>query len=1082
MAMNFVHLHAHSCYSLLEGSSEVGLLLQRAKERGMNALALTDSDGLYGAVPFFKKARALGVKPVLGSRITSPLGDAVCLARNRTGYANLCQIISDRKLLDDFDIVAELMQHQDGLCILTPSVPLIEKLAEKIQPSNLYVELIRYPLHNHSPAQTSGPQERAAEKFRLPVVATNASRFADAAQHYAHRVLTAIRRNGLLSDLQDDDTAHPEAWLKADYQMIALFHDRPDAIRNAITIADSCDLKLESDRPVFPTCELRDKETPFSRLWKLTFLGAARRYRPLTPAVIDRVKRELDVINKLGFAEYFLIVHDIVRFAHRSNIPTVGRGSAADSIVSYCLGITAVDPLEHDLCFERFLNMQRPDCPDIDIDFCWRRRDEVIDYVFKKYGAERVAMVANHNCFGARSAFRDVARVFGLPLEEVNRLSSVLPYHSVHSIREAMRQWPEMRDFPIDREPYRMILHIAEQIDRFPRHLSVHVGGMVIGDKPLTNYVPLERSAKGPVICQFDKDGVEAVGLVKIDILAQRSLSIISDTVRWVEKNRGRRIDLKAIPPDDAQTGELLARGGTMGCFQIESPGMRSLLQMMRAKNRRDVIIGLSLIRPGPSGSGMKERYVKRRLGQEPPVYLHPKLTETLADTFGVMLYQEDILRVAHAAAGFTLEEGDELRRAIKENPDAQKLEKLHMRFVAGARRNGGEIRQIEELWTLINNFAAYSYCKAHATTYGYISYQASYLKARYPVEFLAAVLANQAGFYEQREYIEEARRLGVKILPPDANRSEMNFCATPEGIRVPLMQVRELSLRSIQSILAAREQLPFASLEDFIERTTLCRAEAENLALCGALDCFSGNRPQLLWQVRLLFKQLSQLRRNPTFDSFGLFGDATTQGPETGGRRPVTTSLKETHNQQSSNPGSSVLSVSSVAKNRSIQNPTCPPRRKSKISAPSLPDYTLSEKLLLEQELLGLTVSAHPLVAYEEQIRQVPHVPANKLHLFAGKRVTVIGWLVTMRRAVTKNQEYMKFVTLEDLTGPFEAVFFPDTYQKFGRLITGYGPYIVRGKVEHHNNSVALTAESISLLRRENFTRPRFPSAAVVR
>jgi DNA polymerase III alpha subunit len=441
----------------------------------------------------------------------------------------------------------------------------------------------------------------------------------------------------------------------------------------------------------------------------------------------------------------------------------------------------------------------------------------------------------------------------------------------------------------------------------------------------------------------------------------------------------------------------------------------------------------------------MKDHFVRRRLGEEKPVYLHPSLRQTLADTYGVMLYQEDILRVAHAAAGFTLEEGDALRRTIKENPDPVRLGALHRRFVEGAVRNGGDPDQAEELWKLLNNFAAYSYCKAHATTYGYISYQAAYLKARYPAEFLAAVLANQAGFYETREYVEEARRLGVKILPPDVNRSEMNFhpaAARPEGIRVGLMRVRELSARSIESILAAREQLPFASLADFVERASVCQSEAENLALCGALDCFGrlggqgGTRPELLWKAQLLFRQSKALGERAS--------SATAQRSELFSRL-----IKET------------------ARSGRVH--------KLLDLVPPLPDYTLAEKLSLEQELLGLTVTDHPLAAYESQLREVEHIPCHRLHLHVGKRVTVIGWLVTMRRAVTERGEYMKFVTLEDRQGLVEVVLFPDVYQKYGRLIGGYGPYIIEGKVKSHHGSLALTAESIEFLSGDSLgPRPR--------
>ena len=411
----------------------------------------------------------------------------------------------------------------------------------------------------------------------------------------------------------------------------------------------------------------------------------------------------------------------------------------------------------------------------------------MLRYVYERHGADRVAMVSNHNTYQARSAFRDVARVFGLPMEEINRLSAMLPHYSAESIRDAKELFPEARDFPLDREPYRTIVARAEAIDGFPRHLSIHIGGIVIGDRPLTDYLPLERATKGIVVTQFEMNAVEAVGLVKIDLLGHRSLSLIADTVVAVKRNRGVAIALAQIPDGDRETAALLRAGRTIGCFQIESPGMRSLLQMIRAESRLDVIHALSLIRPGPSGSGMKERFVRRRLGEEPTAYLDPRLEKVLGDTYGVMLFQEDILKVAAVIAGFTLEDGDTLRQAISKKRSPERMAALQERFVRGAAgRAASGARRLGEIWNLIQNFAGYSYCKAHAVTYGYISYQAAYLKAHYPAEFLCAVMANQGGFYETREYLEEARRWGVRILPPDVALSGVEHCVRRDDARRP--------------------------------------------------------------------------------------------------------------------------------------------------------------------------------------------------------------------------------------------------------------------------------------------------------
>ncbi|MDQ7778875.1 MAG: hypothetical protein RDV41_04095 [Planctomycetota bacterium] len=612
--------------------------------------------------------------------------------------------------------------------------------------------------------------------------------------------------------------------------------------------------------------------TPPELLARLAYEGARRLYGPekVNDATVrDRLDYELTVIERLGFCDYFLVVWDIAQFARRAGIPVVGRGSAASSLVAYALGITNVCPLEFDLPFERFLNPSRTDPPDIDLDICWKRRDEVLAYVYTKYGRTRnaelgtrnaeiqnpksriqnpprVAMVSTHNTFQVRSAFREIAKTFGLPLDEINSLASRLPYYGGTDLRKVISLLPECRGFPVDVEPYKTILALTEQVIGFPHHLSIHVGGIVIAPDSLTNYLPLQLAAKeingsmtgadesvngaafhSPlslweragvrdvlptqaadrlVITQYDMTGVEATGLVKIDLLGHRALSVIADTIMAVNSGAavsedvtqssapraaamhsrdgcatfpagpGRRdavlssFDAGRLSGDDPLTATLLREGRTIGCFQLESPGMRALLKQIRAETRRDAIIALSLIRPGPSASGMKELFIRRRLGREPVRYVHPSLEPVLKETCGIMLFQEDILRVAKAEAGFSLEEADMLRRAVSKKRSKEKIEELRDLFFAGAAANGVPADATEKIWDWVGNFAAYSYCKAHAVTYGFLAYQTVYLKSRYPAEFFAAMIANRAGFYQPRVYLEEARRMGVKILLPDVN------------------------------------------------------------------------------------------------------------------------------------------------------------------------------------------------------------------------------------------------------------------------------------------------------------------------
>ncbi len=1096
----FVHLHVHSNYTLSRGASTVEELLERARELGMRALALTDTNALYGSLHFYKLAREMGIKPIIGTLIDEPVSAggrkgpverpsatdqrkarglsplsvdagvqpggpyAVLLARNRQGYSQLCRAITDRQLKADFSLADCVREHQEGLFVLTPDLELAESLAPDLKPGTLFVELV----HRGDEGSRRALRERAefARAHNLPVVATNAVYFHDPARYDTHRVLVAIGNNSVLEALRAEELAHPQQYLKSEAEMHRLFCRSPDrtarqtrglsplshpqgregseihlpeALTNTARIAEACELELELGVRHFPQYDLPEGETAYSYLSTLAFDGLRERCGPITPEALRRLQYELEVINTLGFSEYFLIVYDIVNYARGEGIPVVGRGSAADSLVSYCLGITSVDPLAYGLYFERFLNLSRTDCPDIDLDFCWKGRDRVVQYVYEHYGSDHVAMISTYNTYKSRSAFREVGKAFGLPPTVVDSLSSRLPYFSARGIRDAIVSFPECRDFPIDEEPYSSIVSIAETIDCFPRHLSVHVGGIVISREPLTDVTPLQEATKGIVITQLDAEPIEALGLVKIDLLGQRSLSIIADVVALVKRNYGVDIDPETIADGDPKAAEVLRQGRTLGCFQIESPGMRNLLVMMRAENRSDVIKGLSLIRPGPSSSGMKERFVRRRLGMEKTSYLAPQLRDVLGDTHGVMLYQEDILKVAEAVAGFSLAEGDQLRKAISKQRSRKRIEALRERFVRGGLARGVSRRATEAIWQQIANFAGYSYCKAHATTYGHISYAAVWLKARYPAEFLVSVLNNRAGFYEPRSYLEEARRWGVAILPLDINDSDVYFTAgvprpvlpgrvqtmRPGGgrcaergrgtLRVGFMAVKGLTERTLRRLIRTREKRPFQGLADFHARVRPGQAEAEALVLVGAFDRLGKTRPQLLWQLELLCRQRPSPPDTPLLPTIG--------GQRIGkGLKPL---------------------------------------------VPELPEFSLAERVAFEQEHLEMTPSAHPLVCFSEALTGDGLTPAAELVEHVGETVRVAGVLVASRRARTKANLFMEFLTLEDETGLVEVTLFPKVYQKYGHLVRSRGPFVVEGKVEDQFGALTVSAQDLRLLRR---------------
>jgi len=849
-----------------------------------------------------------------------------------------------------------------------------------------------------------------AERLGIPPVATANVNFLRPEDRRTHAVLSAIRENMGLKDIlaRPQMLAGAHGFLMTPDKVAARLPAavRDEAMRNTLRIAEQCDVDPTCDRPCFPRARQLGIEHPCRRLRREAYAGARRRYGRLTARVKERLERELAVIEKLDFCDYFLVVRDIVAFAEREGIPHVGRGSAANSIVSYALGISAVDPLKFDLYFERFLNEFRTDVPDIDMDFCWRRRDEVIDYVYRRYPPGQVAMVSTHSTLRARSAFRDVARVMGLPLAEIDRYSRLLPHYGASGIEEAMETFPEMAGFPIAKEPWRTVVETAKKIDGYVRHLSIHLGGLVIGDGPLTRYTALEDSAKGTVVTQFEMESIKKTGLVKIDILGQRSLSIVAEAAQNVRRERGVSIELDRLPDRDPRAARIIRAGRTIGCFQIESPGMRQLLQMLRAESIMDLIQALSLIRPGPSSSGMKDAFIRRMRGEEPVEYATPLLKEALEKTYGVMLYQEDILRVAQAVAGFTLAEGDELRKCISKHASRERLDEFRERFIGGAVARGVAADVAEEIWRQVRAFAAYSYCKAHACTYGHISYQACYLKAHYPAEFLASVIANKAGFYDARTYLEEARRFNVKVLPPCVNRSEIE--CRPEGgcIRPGLEFVRSLSAGSIRRILSRRRLRPFESFEDFCSRVRLPRPELENLILCGAFDGFSHTRPTLMMKMERI------LRRRPAPARMGLL------------RAEV-----------------------------------------AEMRVPDQPPYPLRERVLWELKILGFSHSGHPLDAYDGELARLRATPSFDLKRRVGRRATVVGWLVATRRAVTKNHEYMKFMTLEDRHGVVEAVLFPDVYRRCGRMLGRAGCYRASGTVKEQFGSVTLVADDVEPL-----------------
>jgi len=1040
--MSFVHLHVHSYYSLLDGAASPEELIIAAKGHGMKALALTDHNALYGAVEFYRLALEYNIKPIIGAELDVDGARLVLLVKNSAGYRNLCRAISRGHLqgghLKFVLGIETLAKHKEGLVILSAghqgtlngllqkrdlfgAIRYIRRM-KNIFKENFYIELQQFEAADT--LVNLRLRDLAAEN-NIPVVAGNDIWFLSSGEWGLRRTLQAIDDNCLQEKVTRAGSS--EQYFKSSVQMTALFKAFPGALDNTRRIADSCSFAFELDHPVFPSIKLPEKETDFSWLWKKSFAGAGVRYKPLVPAVTTRLEYELNIIRQLGFAGYFLIVQDIVDFCRREHIPCVGRGSAADSLVAYCLQITQVDPLRHNLYFERFLNPERVDPPDIDLDICWKNRDRVIRYVYEKYGAGRTAMICTFNTLQNRSAIREVAKTYGLPEVEIVKITKHLPHRPLAQIEQTVNSIPELHDLRHNLPLYKEILQTAGRLSGFPRHLSIHPGGVIIAPDTLANYTPLEVAGKGIVIAQYDMHSIKSLGLVKMDLLGVRGLSVLTDCIRELSKDRGRQdgrsfsgrgvpdffsknsqelspLDLHSIPEDDPAVTAFIRSGHTLGCFQLESPAMRGLLKKMAIESVEDVIVAVALIRPGASGSGMKEVYIRRRAGLEQTEYLHPSLKPALEETYGVVIYQEQVLQIARHVAGLSYARGDSLRRAMSKSRDRKEFMSVHNDFIDGALGRGVDKQSAETLWQHLAQFTGYGFNKAHAATYGVIAYQSAFLKYYFPLEYMCAVLNNHGGFYGKAAYIEEARRMKIQLLPPDVNSSAAGFTCEGETVRCGLSPVFELTERTIKAILRERALQPFNGLYDFIRRTRAGQKETEHLIKAGAMQTLHPSAPQLLMQTQLFYKN-----KGKTAVAEFVAGGA------------------------------------------------------------QLPNWGTGQKIINEMEMLDFAVSDHPLALFEADVDFEDIVFSRDLEAHTNGVVRCLGWQVTARRVKTASERYMKFLTLEDRQGLFEVVLFPDVYERFGHLLRGHGPFIITGRVQSRLPGEAnLIAGRVEVLKKE--------------
>ena len=1032
----FVHLHTHSSYSFLRGLPSPDQLATAAAREAMPALALTDHISLTGAVEFYDACHAAGVQPILGLELPiSPSPSLlvswsprlslslILLARDLAGWSALCRL-SSRLLtaiepLDNLPF-EDLAAEASGLICLTGGLRGLvtvllrsghRRAAESwlgalndVFPGRLYLQLqphIEPPLEDRLVA--------LAHQLQIPLVAANDVHYLSEADAALQRLVTAIRLNLPLAALPASDLAPPRAAFTTAAEMAGRYAHLPAALASTLEIAGRCRLELPLGKPHYPRIPLPAGLTPEALLRQEAEAGARKHYGGLTSEIRARLDRELSVIEAYGYAALFLIMQEIVDFARQKGIPISSRGSAASSLVAHCLGITSPDPLRLNLYFERFLNPARATPPDIDTDLCSRRRDEVIDHVYETYGQDRVAMVSTINRFRRRSALREAAKAHGLSSGKITALADALPHRWYGPPSSSSTQdgpYAALRE-RFSSAQYEPIFRDAAALIGLPRHLSIHPGGVVITPGPLTDLVPALRASKGMIAAQFDLESIERLGLVKIDLLGIRGLSVLGDVARAVPlrpaldaspqpPETARRLDpkspslalLEAVPDRDGQTAALVREGRTIGCFQIESPGMRATLREIQAGSVDDIMVALALYRPGPLTGGLKDAFVLRHRGEEAPSHLHPALEPLLNDTHGVILYQEQVLRIAHELSGLSLADADLLRRAMSHFDPGERMKTLQEKFIAGAYARSAVPESVAgRIWDLMAAFAGYGFPKAHAASYAQVAWRAAWCKAHFPAIFMAAVLANWGGYYSQRVYLNEARRSGLTTRPPHINHSQREFTVLyPQGEPVLYMgldQVRDLTRRTQARILRHR---PFASLDDFLARVDPRPVEAENLVSVSALDGL-GTIPALLQQL----ENGVGWRK----DQLPLF--AADQW----------------------------------------------------VSDDNHEDWTLEQKVDHEEAILGAGVTAHRLDLVAGKVAAAGAISTLDAAGKTDQRVRIAGTRQSWRRAGSARGEAVYFMSLEDLDGSINVFITSEVHKRHQHVFSSLRPFLVEGILE---------------------------------
>jgi DNA polymerase III subunit alpha len=981
----YVHLTTHSAFSLQEGLSTPTDLVKAAQANGMTALGLTDHNLLTGVIEFVTSCKAVDIQPIIGLEIDLNDGPVSLFATGLEGWSCLCRLSSSINLRDhpDAPCTLEMLASCSQDLIAVSKQP---QLLKEMFPDRLYV--------NMQDPNDAANLTNLARQLGLPTVITHPVYYLTPEQASLQRTLAAVRLGKTIATLPRDAAALPDAYFLTSHQMQDRFQQYPEALAATSEIAERCKFDLPIGSSQMPKVTLPNGVTAAQHLRDKATRGAIRLYGEITPVIQNRLDHELEIIARMGFEPIFLIVEDVLNFARQKGVPFSSRGSAASSLVAHCLGITSPDPLRLNLYFERFLNPARTTPPDIDTDLCSRRRDQVIQHVFDTYGSERVAVVGTINRYRPKSALGDIAKAHGLEPAKVRELSNQLPHafwmrFAVGADGKPTSPFAALRAaYPSP--TYRAIFDEAEAILKLPRHISMHPGGVVVAPDALKNLVPVMRSGgKGTVITQLDLDSIEALGLVKIDLLGIRGLTVMGDVAEFIQANQSDRFEttlavLDSTPADDPDTAHRIETGATIGCFQIESPGMRATLREIRARSEEDIMAALALYRPGPLSGGLKDAFVRRFKGQEPVKHIHPALAPLLDETFGVILYQEQVLRIANAIAGFDLAEADLLRRAMSHFDPGKRMQELKRKFITQANeRNAIPLDVGERIWDMMAAFAGYGFPKAHAASYAKLGWRSAWCKTHYPAEFMAAVLANWGGYYSQRVYLGEARRMGLVVRPPHINYSTHNFTVKKlndleqKALFMGLDQVKELTRETIQRIIRFA---PFLSVEDFLTRVDPRPQEAESLARVGALEGL-GSIPSILRRLQNGGWQQNQLSMFEWID---------------------------THEE----------------------------------------DWTLQQKVDAQLEILGVGVAAHPLELIADKLAGVGAITTVDAVAKIGRRVTVAGVQQASHRTRTARGD-MLFLSFEDLQGTLDAILFPEVYRQAKSMISSINPFLLTGVME---------------------------------